>query len=118
MSGAGVKVGLDVDAALATVPATIGSAVYRIVQEALTNAAKHAPGATVTVMAVARDGSVDLSVDSTGSAGHGAGMGLASMRERAEAVGGTCTAGPGGGGWLVRASLPLNALPTREGEAR
>ena len=109
MSEAGVDVHLDADTALTTIPATTGSTVYRIVQEALTNAAKHAPGKTVTVVASTRGGCVDVSVDSTGSPGHGSGMGLASMRERAEAVGGTCTAGPGGGGWLVHASLPLNA---------
>lgn len=109
MTGAGVNVSLDVDAALTTIPATTGSTVYRIVQEALTNAAKHAPGRPVTVVASAREGCIDVSVDSTGLPGHGSGMGLASMRERAEAVGGTCTAGPGGGGWLVHASLPLTA---------
>ena len=37
------------------------------------------------------------------------GLGVASMRERAESLGGTCEAGPGGNGWLVRAALPLGA---------
>jgi signal transduction histidine kinase len=50
---------------------------------------------------------VRLEVDSAGAAGSGAGVGVPSMRERADAVGGTCTAGPGGTGWLVRADLPL-----------
>jgi signal transduction histidine kinase len=58
---------------------------------------------------VARDDRVDVSVDSTGSPGRGSGMGLANMRERAEAVGGTFGAGPGGQGWLVNASLPRGA---------
>jgi signal transduction histidine kinase len=118
MNDAGAKVRLDVDAALEREPATTGSTVYRIVQEALTNAAKHAPGAAVTVRVTVRDGSVDLSVDSTGSPGHGFGMGLASMRQRAEAVGGICNAGPGGGGWLVQASLPLRTQPAGGGETR
>jgi signal transduction histidine kinase len=48
-----------------------------------------------------------VAVDSAGPPTEGSGLGLASMRERAEAVGGTCTAGPGGRGWMVRASLPL-----------
>jgi signal transduction histidine kinase len=39
--------------------------------------------------------------------GTGTGLGVVSMRERAEALGGTCEAGPGGHGWLVRATLPL-----------
>ena len=87
-----------------------GSAVYRIVQEALTNATRHAPGAAVTVRIAAAAGQVDVSVDSGGPPGHGSGMGLTSMRERAQAVGGTCTAGPGGSGWLVaRLSLPASA---------
>jgi signal transduction histidine kinase len=38
----------------------------------------------------------------------GPGLGVISMRERAESVGGNCEAGPGGRGWLVRAGLPLN----------
>jgi signal transduction histidine kinase len=81
--------------------------VYRIVQEALTNATKHAPGAPVTVRAQALRDSVRVDIDSAGAAGHGSGMGLGNMRERAAAVGGTCTAGPGGSGWLVSATLPL-----------
>jgi signal transduction histidine kinase len=40
-------------------------------------------------------------------AGAGPGLGVISMRERAESVGGSCEAGPGGRGWLVRARLPL-----------
>ena len=39
----------------------------------------------------------------------GAGLGVVSMRERAESLGGTCEAAPGGQGWLVRAMLPLDA---------
>jgi signal transduction histidine kinase len=41
------------------------------------------------------------------SADAGPGLGVVSMRERAESVGGSCEAGPGGRGWLVRARLPL-----------
>ena len=99
-----VEVELDGD--FEGVPATTATAVYRIVQESLTNASRHAPGAPVCVRIVARPDRVDVSVDSAGAPGAGAGMGLANMRERAEAVGGTCTAGPGGRGWLVQASLP------------
>ncbi len=99
-------VSLVVDGALNELPATTGATVYRIVQESLTNAARHAPGAKVQVRVGARDGRVDVSVESAGPPGGGSGMGLQSMQERAEAVGGTLHAGPGGAGWLVHASLP------------
>jgi signal transduction histidine kinase len=52
---------------------------------------------------------VEVSVDSAGRAGSGSGSGLRNMSERAQALGGTLTAGPGGRGWLVRASLPVAA---------
>ena len=60
-----------------------------------------------------RAGEVTLTADSrtvpgkAASAGAGPGLGVISMRERAESVGGSCEAGPGGRGWLVRARLPL-----------
>jgi signal transduction histidine kinase len=104
---AGVDASLVIEGNIAALPATIGSTAYRIVQEALTNAAKHAPSACVAVrVAVARQ-VVSVDVDSAGAPRRGSGMGLLSMQDRAEAVGGTCTAGPGGSGWLVHASLPL-----------
>ena len=58
--------------------------------------------------------SVGLAVESDGPPGDGTGFGVLSMRERAEAVGGGCTAGPGGRGWLVQADLPLSTF-RREG---
>jgi signal transduction histidine kinase len=105
---AGAPVALAVDGDPAAVPATTGLAVYRIVQEALTNAAKHAPGAAVEVR-IAVDGAVEVLVDSADRPGTGHGLGLDGMAERAAALGGTLTAGPGGRGWLVRAALPLPA---------
>ena len=108
---AGADVSLTVDGKVGGLAATTGSAVYRIVQEALTNAARHAPGTPVRVRLAVDGGSVEVDVDSGGSPGNGSGQGLSSMRERAEAVGGCCTAGPGGGGWLVHASLPLAPAP-------
>jgi signal transduction histidine kinase len=115
MSHAGVDVRLIAHGDLTALPATVGVTVYRIVQEALTNAAKHAPGATVIVTATVSDGRLGVAIDSAGAPGHGSGIGLSSMRERAAAVGGTCTAGPGGGGWLVEASLPLAVVATSDG---
>ena len=84
---------------------------YRIVQEALTNATRHALGSPVAVRVEAADSGVEVYVDSAGPPGNGSGMGLTNMAERARALGGTCTAGagPGGSGWLVHASLPVRA---------
>lgn len=103
----GTDIGLVVGGDLRALPDTTGSTVYRITQEALTNAAKHAPGAAVEVRVDVTGDAVHLSVDSAGAPREGMGMGLDGMRERARAVGGTCTAGPGGRGWLVQAALPL-----------
>ncbi len=104
---AGADVSLVIDGDLAGVPATTGSTVCRIVQEALTNATRHAANCAVGVRVVARSGWAEVDVDSAGPPTDGSGLGLASMRERAQAVGGTCTAGPGGRGWVVHASLPF-----------
>jgi signal transduction histidine kinase len=112
---AGADVTLVADGDTTGLPATTGSTVYRIVQEALTNASKHAPGSPVLVTIAMHNGQVEVSVDSAGSPGQGSGLGLASMRERAQAVGGTCTAGPGGRGWLVHARLPARAGPGLDG---
>jgi signal transduction histidine kinase len=106
LRAAQADVSLVVDGDLDDLPATTASTVYRIVQESLTNAARHAPGSRVEVHVAARDGHVDVDIESSGSAGTGSGMGLTSMKERAAAVGGTLNAGPEGNGWLVHASLP------------
>jgi signal transduction histidine kinase len=99
-------VSLVVHGDLDGVPATTGTTVYRIVQESLTNASRHAAGASVTVCVDVRSGDVYLSIESDGAPGTGTGMGLLNMKQRADAVGGTLTAGPGGSGWLVTASFP------------
>ena len=113
---AGADVTLTVEGDTARLPATTGLAVYRIAQEALTNAAKHAPGAPTEVRLRVSPGEVTLTADSRGVPGKGpgsgtdTGLGVLSMRERAESVGGRCEAGPGGRGWLVRARLPLTGV--------
>jgi signal transduction histidine kinase len=107
--GAGVQVTLAVNGDASALPQTVGSTVYRIVQEALTNAVKHAPGTPVTVDVTVADQNVTVLVDSAGPPGQGSGMGLINMAERAGALGGSCTAGPGGHGWLVTATLPRRA---------
>ena len=87
-------------------------------QEALTNAVKHAPGAPTEIRLAVAAGEVTLTADSRITRGSvtGTGLGLVSMRERAESLGGSCEAGPGGRGWLVQATLPLAAAGrSREG---
>jgi signal transduction histidine kinase len=110
---AGADVSLTTDGDLGRLPATTGSVVYRILQEALTNAAKHAAGhRTVVRLAAARD-RVELVVDTAGSTdtgiSGGVGRGTSGMRERAAALGGQCTAGPCADGWRVHAWLPLGS---------
>ncbi|MFZ0186883.1 MAG: histidine kinase, partial [Streptosporangiaceae bacterium] len=74
---------------------------------------KHAPGRPTAVQLSVGAGRVTLTADSRAEPGSvarpGTGLGVVSMRERAESLGGTCEAGPGGQGWLVRATLPLDA---------
>ncbi len=93
-------------------PTPVHAASYRIVQEALTNVLRHAGARSVSVLARADDEVLRIVVADDGAGGPatttGAGAGLRGMRERAEALGGTLTAGPGGdGGWRVQATLPL-----------
>jgi len=111
---AGADVTLTVDGDPGRLHATTGLAVYRIMQEALTNAVKHAPGAPTAVRLTVDSKAVRLAVDSAAKPGTGAGLGVISMRERAESLGGSCEAGPGGQGWLVAARLPLAAGGRRE----
>jgi signal transduction histidine kinase len=86
------------------------------VQEALTNAAKHAPGSRAEVSVAARDGRLVIDVtnehaaDRPRKAVEGSGTGLVSMRERAQAVGGVLRAGPSGHGWRVWAELPVHGI--------
>ncbi|MEU6142625.1 histidine kinase [Streptomyces sp. NPDC047081] len=101
-------------------PPAVGAAAYRIVQEALTNAVRHAgPEPAVQVELYEEQGALRLSVtdDGTGPTPGGTpGFGLVGMRERARSVGGTLDAGPRtAGGFEVTAVLPLNA--TGEGTA-
>ena len=105
---AGADITLTVEGDTAHLPATTGLAVYRITQEALTNAVKHAPDSLTALRLTVAAGTVTLTADSAAEPGTGTGLGLVSMRERAESLGGSCAAGPGGRGWLVRATLPVD----------
>jgi len=88
---------------------------YRIAQEALTNARRHAPGAEVDVELRYETETLRLEVrdNGPGAAVAANGHGIAGMRERAEMVGGSLTAGPEtGGGFAVRADLPIKERAT------
>ncbi|MGW5863160.1 sensor histidine kinase [Streptomyces sp. NPDC055239] len=94
-----------------SLPAAWELSAYRITQEALTNARKHAPGArTVVEIAYGADRLLTLRIQDDGpgpGSGPGAGHGLTGMRERAALVGGQLSAGAGtDGGFLVEAELP------------
>jgi signal transduction histidine kinase len=98
----------------------IGSAgmiVYRVVQESLTNALKHAHGSSTTVRVRHGEGEIAVEIETggTGSAGAspgGSGRGLAGLRERVGVLGGEFSAGHAdGGGFVVRARIPVAATP-------
>jgi signal transduction histidine kinase len=116
---AGMAVELIAPPELDLVPPGAGVCAYRIVQEALSNAGRHAPGAPVTVSVRRRADTVTLQVANgpgipagTRANGHGPGHGLAGMRERAELLGGSLSAAPEpDGGFAVSAVLPLSTSP-------
>jgi signal transduction histidine kinase len=108
---AGADITLTVEGDIGRLPATTGLAVYRIAQEALTNAVKHAPDSPTALLLTVDAERVTLTADSMAEPGTGTGLGLVGMRERAESLGGSCEAGPGGRGWLVRATLPVAVSP-------
>src|SRR5215218_5856730 len=95
----------------------VGAAIYRLAQESVTNARRHARHATQVTVAVTGDADqVRLTIDDDGSSGAGgrapAGYGLVGMRERASLLGGTFHAGPAAErGWRVEAVLPRIGTP-------
>ncbi len=116
MVGAARESGLDVvlePVAAAHVPPLVSQAAYRIVQEGLSNATRHAAGASVRVAVTIVGDSLRIRVHNaaagrSAAARPGGGHGLRGMRERVGALGGDLTAGPASdGGYEVRAALPL-----------
>jgi signal transduction histidine kinase len=87
---------------------------YRIAEESLANAARHAPGAAVTVeLAVEPDGAVLRIVNGPAPGAvprvdSRTGLGLTGMRQRTDLIGGRLTVGPSGPGWRVEVEVPLD----------
>ncbi|MFI5611763.1 sensor histidine kinase [Amycolatopsis sp. NPDC051903] len=111
LTDAGACVETDLPDPLPEVPEQVGRAAYRIVQESLTNAAKHAPGAVIRVRLASDAGELVVEVANAlgASAGlPGAGYGVIGMRERVTLAGGALRAGPDGADYVVRAAFPLN----------
>jgi signal transduction histidine kinase len=111
---AGLVVAVEVDGVPRPLPAEVDLAAFRIVQEAVTNVARHAGEATATVRVAYGEHEVTLQIDDNGHGGtpssiSGSGSGLAGMRERTAALGGRLEVGPRpGGGFRVRAELPMD----------
>jgi signal transduction histidine kinase len=110
---AGLNVDLQVSGVEPDAAGSVGLAVYRVVQEALTNAMRHSQGAHVQVEVTYAPGFIVLFVDDDGAGATAArgteGHGLMGMAERVAALGGTLDAGPRspGPGWRVHARIPL-----------
>jgi len=111
---AGANVRLVLHGRAVLLPAGVDLTAYRIIQEALTNARRHAPGADVAVELDYRPDALHLRIRDTGpgpaqgrlTPGHG----LIGMRDRAALVGGSLTYGCGdGGGFTIEAELPIEA---------
>jgi signal transduction histidine kinase len=110
---AGTPVRLILQGKVVPVPAGVDLAAYRIVQEALTNARRHAPGADVDVEVTYTDSALSLRIRDYGPGLSGepvAGHGLVGMRDRATIAGGSFSCGAvEGAGFAVEAMLPLDA---------
>jgi len=108
---AGLPVELKIEGTPAELPPALDTTAYRIVQEALTNAVKHANAGRAEVLVRYGKGAVELVVSDDGCGngdGGGSGHGLVGMRERVSVYGGELEAGPqSGGGFRLRATLPV-----------
>jgi signal transduction histidine kinase len=121
---AGLPTTLRHDGAPWPLPAGVDLAAYRIIQESLTNAIRHAGPAQATISLCYGDAALRIEVADTGrglgpgAQSPGAGHGLVGMQERAAAVGGTLQAGPAPGGYRVLAVLPVDRPADRPAPAR
>jgi signal transduction histidine kinase len=116
----GLAVELHTRGDLSRIPPNVALALYRIAQEALANAARHAPHARTTLGLELADGRVALLAETIGPVAAGTASerarphyGLIGMEERATALGGDFSAGPTRQGWRVRCELPVKDEGTR-----
>ncbi|GIF39089.1 sensor histidine kinase [Actinoplanes xinjiangensis] len=115
VEGIGLRTELTIAGERADVPDAVGRTAYRIVQESLTNTARHAAASTASVRIDYRPDALAIRVDDDGAARPGVtpvpGIGLQGMRERVTALGGRLLAGPRSeGGFTVQAELPLERV--------
>jgi signal transduction histidine kinase len=110
---AGLPVDLEIEGAAVALPPGVDLSLYRIVQEALTNALRHAGPASAHVILRYAEATVAVEIRDDGTGGRrtaGGGHGLAGIRERVSLLGGTVEAGGDpGGGFVLRAALPLGS---------
>jgi signal transduction histidine kinase len=112
----GLDAALTIEGPRPDLPAAVDRTIYRIVQESLTNIARHADATTATVRIGCRPDTVTIRIDDDGTASPGSaptfGVGLLGMRERVTALGGQLRAAPRRhGGFSVQAALPLDRRP-------
>lgn len=114
----GMSIEIEVRGSMADLPAMVSTTAYRVVQEALTNASKHAPGAATRVDVEASPATLHVAVRNapalvprTAPDAEGLGWGLTGMAERVDLIHGTLTAGPrDDGGWSVTLRAPVGAF--------
>ncbi|MGW1848096.1 sensor histidine kinase [Streptomyces sp. NPDC001966] len=112
----GLDATLTIEGQRHDVPAAVDRTVYRVVQESLTNIARHAGAASASVRIDCRPDALGIRIDDDGRAAPDAaptpGVGLLGMRERVTALGGRLRAEPRGeGGFTVQAELPVDRTP-------
>jgi signal transduction histidine kinase len=110
MRAAGLQVSLNEFGDRADVPAPVATAIYRVVQESLTNTVRHAQAhkVAITLRYAPQSVVVDVQDDGSATADMADGHGISGMRERVAALGGALTAGPGRTGFSVRATIPIS----------
>lgn len=112
----GMRIMLVREGPTTDLPPMVERAVHRVVQESITNAAKYAPDAEITVWVVAGEEHLEVRVTNAVPAGElpeaseGGRRGLIGLRERVRLAGGSFAAGPAHGGWEVCATMPLKEV--------
>lgn len=109
------SVSVVADDDLPDVSPAIEVAAYRVATEGIANARRHSDARHVRVELAARDGALEVTVvdDGTPPQMHTPGVGIRSILERAEELGGTASVGPSPGGWSVSATFPFSGVGSR-----